>query len=75
MRSFHACADNLQMFPEFDPRSEGDCERVLVRFSSCIDAFNEWIIADVAVAKRHAKSGLFLPALYLFCHAIYALDI
>ena len=34
--SFHAYADDLQLYAEFDPRSEGDCERVLARLSSCI---------------------------------------
>ena len=31
--SFHAYADDLQLYAEFDPRSEGDCERVL---ASCL---------------------------------------
>ena len=35
--SFHDYADDLQLYAEFDPRSEGDCERVLARLSSCID--------------------------------------
>ena len=42
--SFHAYADDLQLYAEFDPRSEGDCECVLARLSSCIDVVNEWMI-------------------------------
>ena len=43
---FHAYADDLQLYAEFDPRSEGDCERVLARLSSCIDVINEWMIQN-----------------------------
>ena len=39
--SFHAYADDLQLYAEFDPRSGGDCERVPARLSSCIDVVNE----------------------------------
>ena len=45
--SFHAYADDLQLYAEFDPRSGGDFERVLARLSSCIDVINEWMIKNM----------------------------
>ena len=44
--SFHAYPDDLELYAEFDPRSEGDCKRVLARLSSCIEVINEWMIQN-----------------------------
>ena len=59
--SFHAYADDLQLYAEFDPRSEGDCERVLARLSSCIDVINEWMIQNMLHLNQD-KTEFFLIA-------------
>ena len=59
--SFHAYADDLQLYAEFDPRSEGDCERVLARLSSCIDVINEWMIQNT-LRLNQDKTEFFLIA-------------
>ena len=59
--SFHAYADDLQLYAEFDPRSEGDCERVLARLSSCIDVINEWMILST-LRLNQDKTEFFLIA-------------
>ena len=59
--SFHAYADDLQLYAEFDPRSEGDCERVLTRLSSCIDVINEWMIQNT-LRLNQDKTEFFLIA-------------
>ena len=68
--SFHAYADDLQLYTawEFDPRSKGDCERVLARLSSCIDVINEWMIqyrlrlnqdkTEFLIANRNVSAAL-----------------
>jgi len=42
--SFHAYADDIQLYAEFDPKTNGDCERVLARLSSCIGVVNDWMV-------------------------------
>ena len=61
--SFHVyrLTDDLQLYAEFDPRSEGDCERVLVRLSSCIDVINEWMIQNTLCLNQD-KTEFFLIA-------------
>ena len=59
--SFHAYADDLQLYAEFDPRSEGDCERVLARLSPCIDVINEWMIRNT-LRLNQDKTEFFLIA-------------
>ena len=59
--SFHAYADDLQLYAEFDPRSEGDCERVLAGLSSCIDVINEWMIQNT-LRLNQDKTEFFLIA-------------
>ena len=59
--SFHAYADDLKLYAEFDPRSEGDCERVLDRLSSCIDVINEWMIQNT-LRLNQDKTEFFLIA-------------
>ena len=59
--SFHAYADDLQLYAEFDPRSEGDCERVLARLSACIDVINEWMIQNT-LRLNQDKTEFFLIA-------------
>ena len=59
--SFHAYADDLQLYAEFDPRSEGDCERVLARLSSCIDVISEWMIQNT-LRLNQDKTEFFLIA-------------
>ena len=56
-----AYADDLQLYAEFDPRSEGDCERVLARLSSCIDVINEWMIQNT-LRLNQDKTEVFLIA-------------
>ena len=62
--SFHAYGDDLQLYAEFDPRSEGDCERVLARLSSCIDVINEWMIQNTLrlTCLNQDKTEFFLIA-------------
>ena len=45
----------------FDPRSEGDCEHVLARLSSCIDVINEWMIQNMLRLNQN-KTEFFLIA-------------
>ena len=65
MRAFdiyvHAYADDLQLYAEFDPRSEGDCELVLARLSSCIDVINEWMFQNT-LRLNQDKAEFFLIA-------------
>ena len=50
-----------KLYAEFDPRSEGDCERVLARLSSCIDVINEWMIQNT-LRLNQDKTEFFLIA-------------
>ena len=59
--SFDAYADDLQLYAEFDPRSEGDCEPVLARLFSCIDVINEWMIQNT-LRLNQDKTEFFLIA-------------
>jgi len=42
--SFHAYADDIQLFAEFNPKIMGDCERVLAKLTSCVARINEWMV-------------------------------
>ena len=44
--SFHSYADDIQLFVEFDPKSQSDCQNKLDRLSSCIAKVNEWMVEN-----------------------------
>jgi hypothetical protein len=41
--SFHAYADDIQLYEEFDPKSDVDRQRVLEKLSSCISEVSSWM--------------------------------
>ena len=59
--SFHAYADDIQLYAEFDPKSNGDCEQVLARLSSRIGVINEWMIQNT-LRLNQDKTEFFLIA-------------
>ena len=61
--SFHACAGDLQLYAEFDPRSEGDCERVLARLSSCIDVISQCMVQNTL--RLNQDRGFFFVFFFL----------
>ena len=59
--SFHAYADDVQMYAEFNPKIEGDCERVLANLTSCINRINAWMVQNT-LRLNQDKTEFFLVA-------------
>jgi hypothetical protein len=44
--SFHEYADDFQLYAEFDPKVDGDCQRVLEKLSECISQISSWMSSN-----------------------------
>ena len=45
--SFHAYADDIQLYAVFDPTTPGDFQRILERLSSCVYSINNWMAQNM----------------------------